>query len=177
MNNTNNNDISLLHSIYNEILSLKAGQENFKLEMKTQIKELKLEITTLKNQPETQNTLNQDTSPFLTTILGSNYIHKPAENFCDITLMHIFKMISEDLGIEVTSHVKAILTLTTKLICDDMAAHLLMIALGPNPSWGSIPAAVKKEMYVSHASIMKDSGIDFTGCLGNWASTARVALL
>ncbi|OAD71784.1 hypothetical protein PHYBLDRAFT_170439 [Phycomyces blakesleeanus NRRL 1555(-)] len=163
--------------MYNEILSLKAGQENFKLEMKTQMEELKLEITALKNQPETQNTLNQGISPSATIISGGNYIHKPVDNFRDITLRHIFKMISEDLGVEVTSHVKATLTLATKLICDDMAAYPLVIALSSNPSWGSIPAAVKKDMCVSHASIMKDSGIDFTRCLGNRASIERVALL
>ncbi|OAD65642.1 hypothetical protein PHYBLDRAFT_153332 [Phycomyces blakesleeanus NRRL 1555(-)] len=69
--------------MYNEILSLKADQENFKLEMKTQIEEL-----------------------------------------------------NEDLVIEVTSNEKATLNMCTKLICDGMAAHPSVIALGPNPSWG-----------------------------------------
>ncbi|OAD67609.1 hypothetical protein PHYBLDRAFT_73300 [Phycomyces blakesleeanus NRRL 1555(-)] len=86
-------------------------------------------------------------------------------------------MISEDLGIEVTSNEKVTLNMCTKLICDDMAAHPSVIALGSNPSWGSIPVALKKEMCARHANIMKDSGIDFTRCLGNWASTARVAHL
>ncbi|OAD78848.1 hypothetical protein PHYBLDRAFT_163941 [Phycomyces blakesleeanus NRRL 1555(-)] len=188
MNNIDNNSISLLHAMYNEILSLKAGQEKAKLEMKAQIEELKLEmktsiedlnleITALQSQLENRNISNQHTSPSVSAISSANTIRKPVSIFCEITLKHIFKMISEDLGIEVTSNEKATLNMCTKLICDDMAAHPSVIALGPNPSWGSIPVALKKEMCARHANIMKDSGIDFTRCLGNWASTARVAHL
>ncbi|OAD72403.1 hypothetical protein PHYBLDRAFT_146596 [Phycomyces blakesleeanus NRRL 1555(-)] len=166
MNNTDNNSISLLHAMYNEILSLKAGQEKAKLEMKAQIEEANWRIETFPT-----NTLRLLSLPF------ANTIRKPVSIFREITLKHIFKMISEDLGIEVTSNEKATLNMCTKLICDDMAAHPSVIALGPNPSWGSIPVALKKEMCARHANIMKDSGIDFTRCLGNWASTARVAHL
>ncbi|OAD80094.1 hypothetical protein PHYBLDRAFT_59137 [Phycomyces blakesleeanus NRRL 1555(-)] len=188
MNNTDNSSISLLHVMYNEILFLKAGQEKTKLEMKAQIKELKLEmktsikdlnleITALQSQLDNRNISNQHTSSSVSVISSANTIHKLVSVFCEITLKHIFKMISEDLGIEVTSNEKATLNMCTKLICDDMAAYPLVIALGPNPSWGSIPVALKKEMCARHANIMKDSGIDITRCLGNWASTARVAHL
>ncbi|OAD79394.1 hypothetical protein PHYBLDRAFT_58444 [Phycomyces blakesleeanus NRRL 1555(-)] len=78
-----------------------------------------------------------------------NYIHKSVDNLHNITLMLIFKIISEYLIVEVTSHVKATLTLITKLICDDMTAYPLVIALGHNLSWRSIPVAVKKEMCTS----------------------------
>ncbi|OAD78083.1 hypothetical protein PHYBLDRAFT_141947 [Phycomyces blakesleeanus NRRL 1555(-)] len=79
MNNTDNNSISLLHAMYNEILSLKAGQEKAKLEMKAQIEELKLkmktsiedlnlEITALQSQLENRNISNQHTSPSVSAI-------------------------------------------------------------------------------------------------------------
>ncbi|OAD66385.1 hypothetical protein PHYBLDRAFT_175195 [Phycomyces blakesleeanus NRRL 1555(-)] len=177
MNNTDKNSISLLHAMYNEILSLKAGQEKAKLErkaqieelklkMKTSIKDLNLEITALQSQLENRNISNQHTLPSVSAIFSANTIRKPVSIFHEITLKHIFKMISEDLGIEVTSNKKATLNMCTKLICDDMAAHPSVIALGPNPSWESITVALKKEMCARHANIMKDSGIDFTRCLG-----------
>ncbi|OAD67134.1 hypothetical protein PHYBLDRAFT_151739 [Phycomyces blakesleeanus NRRL 1555(-)] len=185
MNNTDNNSISLLHIMYNEIISLKTHQEKTKLEMKAQIKELKLkmkmsiedlnlEITSLQSQLKNRNISNQHTSPSVSAIFSANTICKPVSIFHEITLKHIFKMISKDLGIEVTSNKRATLNMCTKLICDDMAAHPLVIALGSNPSWGSIPVALKKELRARHANIMKDSSIDFTICLENWASTVRV---
>ncbi|OAD68775.1 hypothetical protein PHYBLDRAFT_173190 [Phycomyces blakesleeanus NRRL 1555(-)] len=100
MNNTDNNSISLLHIMYNEILSLKAGQEKAKLEMKAQISELKLEmkmsiedlnleITALQSQLENRNIPNQHTSPSVSVISSANIIRKPVSIFHDITLKHI----------------------------------------------------------------------------------------
>ncbi|OAD71734.1 hypothetical protein PHYBLDRAFT_72849 [Phycomyces blakesleeanus NRRL 1555(-)] len=188
MNNTDNNFISLLHVMYNELLSLKVGKENAKLEMKVQIKKLKLkmktsikdlnlEITALQNQLENRNIPNQHTLPSVSVISSVNTMCKLVSIFREITIKHIFKMTTEDLGIEVASNKKTILNMCTKLICDDMAAHPLVITLGSNPSWGSIPVALKKEICARYANIMKDSDIDFTRCLRNWESTARVAHL
>ncbi|OAD67630.1 hypothetical protein PHYBLDRAFT_173961 [Phycomyces blakesleeanus NRRL 1555(-)] len=123
---------------------MKAQIEELKLEIKISIENLNLEITALQSQLENRNILNQHTSPSVSAISSANTIRKPVSIFREITLKHIFKMISEDLGIEVTSNEKVMLNMCTKLVCDDMAAHPLVIALGPNPSWGSIPVALKK---------------------------------
>ncbi|OAD70565.1 hypothetical protein PHYBLDRAFT_148478 [Phycomyces blakesleeanus NRRL 1555(-)] len=181
MNNTDNNSISLLHAMYNEILSLKAGQEKAKLEMKAQIKELKLEmkmsikdlnlkITALQSQLENRNISNQHTSLSVSTISSTNIICKPVSTFHEIALKHIFKMISEDLGIEVTSNEKVMLNMCTKLVCDDMAAHSSVIALGPNPSWGSIPTSLGvletehqlQELHISGGTAIKDYSLNET---------------
>ncbi|OAD68315.1 hypothetical protein PHYBLDRAFT_68862 [Phycomyces blakesleeanus NRRL 1555(-)] len=104
---------------------MEAQIEELKLEIKISIEDLNLEITALQSQLENRNILNQHTSPSVSAISSANTIHKPVSIFREITLKHIFKMISKDLGIEVTSNKKATLNMYTKLICDDMAAHPL----------------------------------------------------
>ncbi|OAD79385.1 Homeodomain-like DNA binding domain-containing transcription factor [Phycomyces blakesleeanus NRRL 1555(-)] len=79
MNNTDNNSISLLHAMYNEILSLKAGQEKTKLEMKAQIKELKLKM----------KTSIEDLNLEITALQKQEPVESPIRNFQELNILHL----------------------------------------------------------------------------------------
>ncbi|OAD66951.1 hypothetical protein PHYBLDRAFT_151889 [Phycomyces blakesleeanus NRRL 1555(-)] len=75
-------------------------------------------------------------------------------NIKDITLVHIYRMVSRDLGVELDKKTKAIINTCTRLVCNELA---------------SIPSI--------HACLLGNNGIDFTRCHKNWASVAKVSQL
>ncbi|OAD68475.1 hypothetical protein PHYBLDRAFT_150646 [Phycomyces blakesleeanus NRRL 1555(-)] len=90
------------------------------------------------------------------TIVHNNLggaIPRPVPNIKDITLVHIYRMLSHDLGVELDKKNKAILHTCTGLVCDELAIIPSVQALGQYPNW------------------------NFTRCHKNWASVAKVSQL
>ncbi|KAL0079654.1 hypothetical protein J3Q64DRAFT_1760732 [Phycomyces blakesleeanus] len=181
--------IPLLHSMQNEILALKSGQED----MRREIIKLRDELANRELLPAQSTSSSVDTkveinlntntndrdddNENIVLNISSGPICRPVSNIRDITLKHVYRMISQDLGIEVTKTEKSTLHICTKFICNEMAALPSVQALGSRPSWGSIPKEDKEMFCNRHASMLKDAGMDFTRCHGNWASIARVSHL
>ncbi|OAD71527.1 hypothetical protein PHYBLDRAFT_72102 [Phycomyces blakesleeanus NRRL 1555(-)] len=155
--------ISLLQAMHSEIISLKAGQDTIKLELNSTREELNSKIDYLQSQLDNRGFSEQETVPSATDIPCNSLIRAPIPNTWDITLKYIFKMMSEDLGIEI--------------ICDELAVHPLVKDLGSCSSWGSISVMVRKQMCAKHAMLMKDAGINLTRCHENWASASRISHL
>ncbi|OAD75380.1 hypothetical protein PHYBLDRAFT_143631 [Phycomyces blakesleeanus NRRL 1555(-)] len=122
--------ISLLQAMHSEIISLKTGQDTIKLELNSTREELNSKIDYLQSQLDNRGFSEQETVPSATDIPCNSLIRAPIPNIWDITLKHVFKMMSEDLGIEVNNKEKATLRVCTKIICDELAVHPLVKDLG-----------------------------------------------
>ncbi|OAD74553.1 hypothetical protein PHYBLDRAFT_167960 [Phycomyces blakesleeanus NRRL 1555(-)] len=61
-------------------------------------------------------------------------IPRPVPNIKDIPLVHIYRMVSCDLGVELDKKNKAILNICTHLVCNELASIPSVQALGPNPN-------------------------------------------
>ncbi|OAD67265.1 hypothetical protein PHYBLDRAFT_174303 [Phycomyces blakesleeanus NRRL 1555(-)] len=177
MNNTESQVISLLQAMHSEIISLKAEQDTIKLEVNSTREELNLNIDYLQNQLDNKGFSEQETVPSATDIPCNSLICVPILNTRDITLKHVFKMMSEDLGIEVNNEEKATLQVFTKINCDELAVYSLVKDLDSCPSWGPIPVMIRKQMCAKYATLMKDAGIDLIRCHKNWASASRISHL
>ncbi|OAD80877.1 hypothetical protein PHYBLDRAFT_61923 [Phycomyces blakesleeanus NRRL 1555(-)] len=177
MNNTEIQIISLLQAMHSKIIFLKTGQDIIKLELNSTREELNLKIDYLQSQLDNRGFSKQKTVPSATDIPCNSLIRAPIPNTWDITLKHVFKMMSEDLGIEINNEEKATLQVSTKIICDELAVHPLVKDLGSCPSWRSIPVMVRKQMCTKHTMLMKDAGINLIRCHENWTSASRISYL
>ncbi|OAD71431.1 hypothetical protein PHYBLDRAFT_170797 [Phycomyces blakesleeanus NRRL 1555(-)] len=155
--------IQLIQNMHETLIAVLKGQE-----------QILMEIADIKNDLNKRESTEQEDEASIPSI---DPIRRPVSNIKDITMRHIHKMISQDLGIEVTKVEKSKLHTCTLLICDQLAALPSVQALGPRPKWGSIPKRDKKMICARHASMLKANGIDFTRCHGNWASIAKVGQL
>ncbi|OAD75361.1 hypothetical protein PHYBLDRAFT_64285 [Phycomyces blakesleeanus NRRL 1555(-)] len=169
--------ISLLQAMHSEIIFLKAGQNTIKLELNSIREELNLKIDYLQSQLDNRGFSEQETISSATNIPCNSLIRAPIPNIWDITLKHVFRMMNEDLDIEINNEEKATLQVFTNIICDELAVHPLVKDLGSCPSWGSIPVMVRKQMCTKHATLMKDTGINLTRCHENWVSALRISHL
>ncbi|OAD75977.1 hypothetical protein PHYBLDRAFT_142962 [Phycomyces blakesleeanus NRRL 1555(-)] len=154
MNSTDNTVIQLLQGIQAALISLKSGQEAL-----------------LGHREFPDRTIVTSTS----TLTG--IIPRPVSKINNITLKHIYKMITDDLRIELTEETKRIVNTCTKVICDQLAALPSVQDLGTNPGWSLLPQEDKNRLCINHSIILRDNGIDFTRCHRNWASIARVSQL
>ncbi|OAD72659.1 hypothetical protein PHYBLDRAFT_145975 [Phycomyces blakesleeanus NRRL 1555(-)] len=156
---------------------MKAGQDTIKLELNSIREELNSKIDYLQSQLDNRGFSEQETVPSATDIPCNSFIHAPILNTWDITLKHVFKMMSKDFGIEINNEEKATLRVCTKIICDKLAVHSLIKDLDSSPSWESIPVIVRKQMCAKHATLMKDASIDLIRCHENWVFTSRISHL
>ncbi|OAD75545.1 hypothetical protein PHYBLDRAFT_64458 [Phycomyces blakesleeanus NRRL 1555(-)] len=104
-------------------------------------------------------------------------IPRPISKINDITLKHIYKMITYDLRIELTEETKKIVNTCTKIICNQLAALSSVQDLGTNPGWSLLPQEDKNRLCINYSIILRDNRIVFTRCHRNWASIARVSQL
>ncbi|OAD75692.1 hypothetical protein PHYBLDRAFT_143943 [Phycomyces blakesleeanus NRRL 1555(-)] len=164
MNDTDNIIESLLLAIQLQLSVLRANQE-----------QIKMDINSLGNEIMIKGFPKQNLSLFINT--SSEFIFKPVINIHNVTLEHVYQMMSQHLGIKVTASKKATLRTCTKLVCNELATLPSVRALGPRPSWGSISSCDQTMICNKHANMLKRVGIDFTRCHQNWASIARVSHL
>ncbi|OAD74322.1 hypothetical protein PHYBLDRAFT_71408 [Phycomyces blakesleeanus NRRL 1555(-)] len=111
------------------------------------------------------------------TINLSRAIPRPVPNIKDITLVHIYRMMSHDLGVELDKGNKAILYTCTGFVCDELVTLPSVQALGQYPNWSAISQEDKNWACTRHACLLRNNGIDFTRCHKNWASVAKVSQL
>ncbi|OAD66660.1 hypothetical protein PHYBLDRAFT_174952 [Phycomyces blakesleeanus NRRL 1555(-)] len=166
---TNAKIIQLLQSMQETLVALQKGQESLQKEQAI----LRLEIAEIRN--DMNGRTDEEPSPDYDA-LGVP-IPRPVPNIKDITLKHIFKMMSKDLKVQMSKDNKKLLNTCTRLICDEMATLPSVQVLGPNPNWNSISQEDKELMCTKHAYLLKQSGVDFTRCHKNWASVAKVSQL
>ncbi|OAD75913.1 hypothetical protein PHYBLDRAFT_158170 [Phycomyces blakesleeanus NRRL 1555(-)] len=168
---TNNTVIQLLQHIQDTLTDIQKGQEELKERQDAILTEM-ASITTSLNALRTPDF-------FATTSdnVSTGSIPRPVSNIRGITVKHIYKMMAKDLGVKLTKENRTTLQNCTRLACDNLALLPSVQALGPSPSWKSIPQADKKEICANHANTLKEHGIDFTRCHQNWASVARVSHL
>ncbi|OAD78062.1 hypothetical protein PHYBLDRAFT_68435 [Phycomyces blakesleeanus NRRL 1555(-)] len=120
--------------------------------------------------------INGQESPELTINL-SGPIPRPVPNIKDITLVHIYRIMSHDLGVELDKKNKAILIICIRLVCNELDSLSSVQVLESNPNWTIISQEDKNLACIRHACLLRNSGIDFTRCHKNWTSVAKVSQL
>ncbi|OAD74314.1 hypothetical protein PHYBLDRAFT_71417 [Phycomyces blakesleeanus NRRL 1555(-)] len=174
--------LDLLHlrtySYYYTLISLKSGQEALlgrqeALEKKQDA--MQLQMTSFYNEFKDREFPDRTIVISTSTITG--IIPRPISKINDITLKHIYKMITDNLRIELTEETKRIVNTCNKVICDQLAALPSVQDLGTNPAWSLFPQEDKNRLCINHSIILRDNRINFTRCHRNWASIARVSQL
>ncbi|OAD74899.1 hypothetical protein PHYBLDRAFT_61057 [Phycomyces blakesleeanus NRRL 1555(-)] len=117
--------LSCKHTIQLQLFVLRVNQE-----------QMKMDINRLGNEIIMKGSPKQNLSLFINT--SSGFIFKPVINICNVTLEHVYQMISQHLGIKIIASKKATLRTCTKLVCNELATLPSVQALDSRPSWGSI---------------------------------------
>ncbi|OAD78039.1 hypothetical protein PHYBLDRAFT_164920 [Phycomyces blakesleeanus NRRL 1555(-)] len=176
MNNTDYTVIQVLQGmqetlwgVQETLLVLQKGQEALQ---KKQVL-LRLKIANICKD------MNGRESPEPTTVHNnlSGAIPRPVPNIKDITLVHIYRMMSHDLEVELDKENKAIINTCTRLVCNELASIPSVQALGPNPNWSAISQEDKNLACTRHTCLLRNNGIDFTRCHKNWVSVTKVSQL
>ncbi|OAD79491.1 hypothetical protein PHYBLDRAFT_162555 [Phycomyces blakesleeanus NRRL 1555(-)] len=139
--------------------TLKKGQEAFQKEQAL----LRQEITNICKD------MNGQESPE-PTIVHNNLglaIPRPVPNIKDITLVHIYRIMSHDIGVELDKRNKAILHTCTDLVCDELATLPSVQALEQYPNWSAISQEDENWVCTRHACLLRNSSTDFTRCHKN----------
>ncbi|OAD80978.1 hypothetical protein PHYBLDRAFT_62022 [Phycomyces blakesleeanus NRRL 1555(-)] len=176
MNNTDYTILQILQGMQETLFALQKGQE----ELQKGQEALRDEQALLRQKiADVHKDMNGRESPG-PTIVHNNLggaIPRPVPNIKDITLVHIYRMMSHDLGVKLDKGNKAILHICTGLVCDELATLPSVQALGQYPNWSAISQEDKNWACTRHACLLGNNGIDFTRCHKNWASVAKVSQL
>ncbi|OAD71609.1 hypothetical protein PHYBLDRAFT_70059 [Phycomyces blakesleeanus NRRL 1555(-)] len=162
MNNTDYTILQILQGMQETLFALQKGQE-----------ELQIRQDALKKDMNGQ----ESPEPAIVHNNLSGAIPRPVPNIKDITLVHIYRMMSHNLGVELDKGNKAILHSCTGFVCDELATLPSVQALGQYPNWSTISQENKNWACTRHACLLRSNGIDFTRCHKNWASVAKVSQL
>ncbi|OAD66150.1 hypothetical protein PHYBLDRAFT_152717 [Phycomyces blakesleeanus NRRL 1555(-)] len=95
-------------------------------------KQIKMDINSLGNEIMIKGSPKQNLSLFINT--SSEFIFKSVINIRNVTLEHVYQMMSQHLGIKVTASKKATLRTCTKLVCNELATLPSVQAFGPRPN-------------------------------------------
>ncbi|OAD75378.1 hypothetical protein PHYBLDRAFT_64300 [Phycomyces blakesleeanus NRRL 1555(-)] len=169
MSNIDYSIFQLFQNMQETLLALKKSQQ----ELQKEQEKIHLEISDMHKNMNSQ-TISEPTS--VHDNIGGP-IPRPVPNIKAITLRHIYKMMGQNFGVQLSKKNKATLNTCTCLVCDKLALMHSIQALEPNPSWSSISQEDKNYMCTRHALLLKRNGIDFTRCHKNWESVAKVSQL
>ncbi|OAD75947.1 hypothetical protein PHYBLDRAFT_142930 [Phycomyces blakesleeanus NRRL 1555(-)] len=176
MNNTNYTILQILQGMQETFFALQKGQEELQVEqdvLKKGQEALWDEQALLRQEiANICKDMNGQESPEQTINLGRE-IPRPVPNIKDITLIHIYRIMSHDLGVELDKKNKANLNTCTRLACNELASLPSVQVLGPNPNWSAISQEDRNLICIRHACLLRNNDIDFTRCHKNWASVAK----
>ncbi|OAD77504.1 hypothetical protein PHYBLDRAFT_164415 [Phycomyces blakesleeanus NRRL 1555(-)] len=144
MNNTDYTILQILQGMQETLFALQKGQEELQVGQDALKKgqEAPRDEQALLRQ-EIANVckdMNGQESPELTIVHNNlgGAIPRPVPNIKDITLVHIYRMMSHNLGVELDKGNKAILHTCTGLVCNELATLPSVQALEQYLNWSAI---------------------------------------